>query len=185
MKYLILFFLEFDAKKLFKMYKHALKTSDGGDTSKKSSPSAKAKSTSVSPQKRPKDDSLTQNGSSDDRNKSLAKKKKKDKEKDREKETITEKDKHREAPKSDRFTKVGNANKPPPHTPGGGPGGMHMSMNKNKRPPGAAGGLNNSPMKRKRDDNESCGGASNTMGDGKSLSFKRLNMDDQGRLVNI
>ncbi|XP_073823256.1 chromodomain-helicase-DNA-binding protein 1 [Musca autumnalis] len=177
--YFVSKFTEFDAKKLFKMYKNALKNPNGSDSAAAKS-GDKTKSSSQSPQKRSKDDSLTQNGKDD---KSPVKKKKKDK--DREKE-----DKPREnntTPKSERFMKVGNANKPP-HTPGGG---MNMHINKNKRPPppqtpGAAGGHNNSPMKRKRDDNDASGGGPNVMGSGgpgdaKSLSFKRLNMDDQGR----
>uniref|UniRef100_A0A1I8PFM6 Chromodomain-helicase-DNA-binding protein 1 n=1 Tax=Stomoxys calcitrans TaxID=35570 RepID=A0A1I8PFM6_STOCA len=174
--YFVSKFTEFDAKKLFKMYKQMLKTSEG-EAKQKSPPVAKAKSNSASPQKRPKDDSLNQNGS-DEKNKSAAKKKKKDKEKEKEKDVEKVKDKTRDTPKSDRFTKIGNANKPP------AAGGAAMHMNKNKRPQ-QAGGVNNSPMKRKREDNESgaVGGIPNAAGgsDLKSMSFKRLNMDEQGR----
>ncbi|XP_075149709.1 chromodomain-helicase-DNA-binding protein 1 [Haematobia irritans] len=162
--YFVSKFTEFDAKKLFKMYKHTLKTSEGN--SKKNIPATdKEKSTSVSPKKRPKDDSLTSNGK-EEKNKPLMKKKKKEREK--EKEDENENDKSKDKPKSDRFTKIGNANKPQ-NSPGGAI----------KRPQ-SAGGLNNSPMKRKREDNES-GASSMGGGDTKSLSFKRISTDESAR----
>uniref|UniRef100_A0A1I8MBI8 Chromodomain-helicase-DNA-binding protein 1 n=1 Tax=Musca domestica TaxID=7370 RepID=A0A1I8MBI8_MUSDO len=175
--YFVSKFTEFDAKKLFKMYKNALKNTDGGGDSGTPKSSDKTKSSSKSPQKRSQEDSLTQNGKEDTANKSPVKKKKKDKDKEKE-------DKNQGTPKSERFMKVGNSNKPPPpHTPG-----MNPHMNKNKRPPpqtpGGAAGHNSSPMKRKREENDG-GGVASMMGggvggDGKGLSFKRLNMDDQG-----
>lgn len=114
--------------------------------------------------KKSKDTSLTQNGN-DEKNKS-AKKKKKEKDK--------EKDKEREKPKSERFMKIDQGNNKP-------------TINKHKPPTGLAVGIasgsNNSPMKRKRDENKTAGGGTSMQGgDMKSISYKRLNMEGgQGR----
>lgn len=100
--YFVSKFTEFDAKKLFKLYKHALKQSE--DASSSSNTAAKkpasVKANSVSPVKKTKQE----NGRSEDTDKKV-KKKKKDKDRDKEKS--------KEQPqKSDRFGK-----------PGLGPGG--------------------------------------------------------------
>lgn len=155
--------IEFDAKKLFKMYKAASKDLKQQSTSKTASP--EKNQNTKSPGKKSKDASLSQNGN-DEKNKSL-KKKKKDKDKERDKEKDKESD---NTPKSERFMKIDQGNNKPP-------------INKHKPPLGLTAGNHISPAKRKREENEAAGSsASLQSGDMKSLSFKRLNLDGgQGR----
>lgn len=122
------------------------------ESNKTASPDKNNKHSHSSPVKKTKDP-LTQNGT-DDINKPV-KKKKKDKDKDKGKEKEKDKDK----PKSERFMKIDQGNSKPPM----------RSM------------TGSSPMKRKRDEND-IGSNSLVQGDGKSMSYKRLNMDgSQGR----
>ncbi|XP_065355971.1 chromodomain-helicase-DNA-binding protein 1 [Calliphora vicina] len=165
--YFVSKFTEFDAKKLFKMYKVASKDSKESSVNKTASPEKNSSKSSLSPAKKSKDTSLTQNGN-EEKNKSV-KKKKKDKDKDKDKE----RDKERDKPKSERFMKIDQGNSKPP-------------MNKHKPVTGKPGGLtpgsNNSPMKRKRDEIEAAaaGGTPMQGGDMKSMSYKRLNMESGG-----
>jgi len=136
--YFVSKFTELDAKRLFKIYKHALKQKTGGGGEAK----GKGKEASGSPTKS-KRNGLSAEDKEKERDKSGGKKKKKDKDKER---TV-----------QSRYPEAG--------TP-------------------SSGRFNDSPLKRKRDENDAdaSSGIAGTPGGGigdhlKSMSFKRLNMD--------
>uniref|UniRef100_W8AZH4 Chromodomain-helicase-DNA-binding protein 1 n=1 Tax=Ceratitis capitata TaxID=7213 RepID=W8AZH4_CERCA len=149
--YFVSKFTEFDAKKLFKLYKHTLKSveeagassvASGGASAKEKS----AKANSQSPKKRTRNDAVMQQENGVAGGNETKKKKKKDKEKDKDK--AKDKDKSRDK-KADKQAGVGTA-----------------SADKSKRIPTI-----DSPVKRKRDENDV--GAV----DGKGMSYnKRQNM---------
>ncbi|XP_053961263.1 chromodomain-helicase-DNA-binding protein 1 [Anastrepha ludens] len=158
--YFVSKFTEFDAKKLFKLYKHTLKSTEetGGVTggasgsgvaSVPSSTEKSAKANSQSPTKRARSDAKVQheNGIT-----AVTEKKKKKRDKDKTKE----KDKIRD--KTERHI---------------GPAGTTASTDKSKRSSGLE-----SPMKRKRDENDVGGG--NAI-DGKGTPYKRQNMNAVNR----
>ena len=91
--------VEFDAKKLFKLYKNTLKQSEESSPKKNSS----------SPVKQNKDTKQENGSTAENKDKKSAKKKKKDKDKDKEKTKDKAKSTPDAIPKSDRFGKPGLA----------------------------------------------------------------------------
>ncbi|XP_067621810.1 chromodomain-helicase-DNA-binding protein 1 isoform X2 [Eurosta solidaginis] len=163
--YFVSKFTEFDAKKLFKLYKHTLKNVEdkgGAGTVGASAPgsaSTKAKAKSQSPVKRPRTDAKlnNENGVTESTEK---KKKKKEKDKDKAKDKDKDKDKSKEKNKTrDKINKNSGFK-------------TEANADKSKRIP-----LIESPLKRKRDENDEGGGIT----DVKGSSFKRQNMNAVGR----
>ncbi|XP_017464823.1 PREDICTED: chromodomain-helicase-DNA-binding protein 1 [Rhagoletis zephyria] len=158
--YFVSKFTEFDAKKLFKLYKHTLKSAEetgggaggSGGASDPSSMEKGAKASSQLPKKRVRSETKAQHG-----NGVAASGEKKRKKKDKEKDKSKEKDKNRN--KSERK--------------GGATGSTAASTDKSKRMSGT-----NSPMKRKRDENDV---GSGNAADGKGTPYKRQNMNVVGR----